>query len=415
MTQVTSMFKESNFKKLQACLIIFLCFAWTIYIYVNGVIISSDAHAAYLPWAESLIKYNFNIFEFLNHVHHRASPAFYSIWVAMIAISKLFLKDHWGAGIVALNLLAGISIATIFIKTSWRITRNIICTFFSAIFFLFCYDFHLWIPFTQPDIIFVLICFSVFSIAVSICLNPTNPQRRILGILVLEFIAFFFRPAWPPLLLFTFLSLPLAFFCNFKKANSNERHSFILKLALFACLIIPVIITVHSHIMLNPEEWPFTFFKDWIYFLANDYRKGYVIYGRLETYHFPPSTNWDYSLITLHKIAAFFYFDIKAYSFKHTLINYMFFIPVYGLSGFAIIQLFKKSNSPSPSNWTSILLCASFIFFFAFFHSLNEIDYDFRYRIPCLLPLILLATLGLNEFLRNFSKGKKMRHSVTIP
>jgi hypothetical protein len=396
------MLKESGFAKLQACFIVFLCIAWTLYIYVKGIVISVDAQADYLPWAESLIKYNFNIFEFLNHVHHRASPAFYGIWIAIIAFNKLLLKEHWSIGIVALNLSAGISIAIIFLKTSWSLTRKFICTFFSGLFFLLCYDFHLWIPYTQPDILFVLICFSVLSIVLSLCQSPTDPQRRVLGVLVLIVIAFFFRPAWPPLLLFTLLSLFLTFFSSLEKLNSNERHNFILRSTLFICLLMPLVIGTHSYLMLNPDKWPFAFFGDYISYLASDYRKGIVLYGRLETFHFPPSTIWDYTNITLHKFFAFFYFDIKTYSSMHRLANYIFFLPIYVLSVFAVTQLFIKTNCLSPSSWMAILECTSFVLLFAIFQSLNQIDYDFRYRIPCLLPLILLATLGFNEFIDKF-------------
>ena len=37
----------------------------------------------------------------------------------------------------------------------------------------------------------------------------------------------------------------------------------------------------------------------------------------------------------------------------------------------------------------------------------HQIDFDFRYRLPCLLPLVLLATLGLSELLEAVSLKRK--------
>jgi hypothetical protein len=156
--------------------------------------------------------------------------------------------------------------------------------------------------------------------------------------------------------------------------------------------------------MLDPEKWPFQFFKDWILYVAKDYPLGIVVYARPETYHSIPNGILDYLFITLSKLISFFAFDFDGYSKMHALLNYVFFLPIYSLSIFSIALLYKKESGLSPSNWWTIFSCFIFVALFAFFHSLQQIDYDLRYRVPCLLPLVLLATLGFNEFMIRFSK-----------
>ena len=177
-----------------------------------------------------------------------------------------------------------------------------------------------------------------------------------------------------------------------------------MRCALFACVFIPAVIIFHSYFMLHPDKWPFSFLSSTVSYIASDYQRGIVIYDHPETYHFPSHNILSYSLISAHKIVAFFYINVDSYSFRHGLLNYIFFLNTYGFSIFATTKLFKKDNGPSPEKWWCIFSCVLFIFLFAFFHALEQIDFDFRYRVPCLLPLILLATLGLNEFINSFCK-----------
>jgi len=182
-------------------------------------------------------------------------------------------------------------------------------------------------------------------------------------------------------------------------------------LTLFACVALPVILLTHSYIMLDPEKWPFPFFKEWILLVAKEYHLGVIVYARPETYHSIPNGILDYVFITLSKLISYFAFDFDGYSKMHVLLNYVFFLPIYALSLFSIALLYKKENGLPPINWWTIFSCFIFIAFFAFFHALQQIDYDLRYRAPCLLPLVLLATLGFNELMTRFFKkasNKKM-------
>jgi hypothetical protein len=397
------MFKPNQYLKVQAIYIALLALIWSLLAYRKGIVMSPDSRS-YSRWADILIQYNFNVLKFLENVHDQIPPLFYFNWVTIAAFNKVLFGENWGLGIVTLNLLSGIFAAFLLIKTSQALTGKPACAIFAGLFLLICHDFYLWIPYVLSDILFSFLCFLIFTLTISLNQQPVQFSKKVIGLVALLCFALFFRPTWPPLLIFALLSISLAIFFNSIAADPNKRHRFIIGCTLFACVFIPAIIFCHSYLTLYPEKWPFSFMSEWVSIVATDYQQGIVIYARPETYHTPPHDLLSYALISAHKMIAFFYVSVHSYSFKHTIVNYIFFVPVYVFSLSAIVQLFKKANGPSPANWWCIFYCVLFIFLIACFHSLQQIDYDFRYRLPCILPLILLASLGLNEFINGFSK-----------
>lgn len=395
------MFKTIQYPKILAIYIFLLAIPWSLYAYSRGVVMSPDS-GRYSLWADTLLKHNFNILKFSEHVDFVVPPIFYYNWVAVMAFSKVFLGENWGIGIVVLNLVVGIFIATILFKTTWVTTGKLSCAIFAGLLLLLCHDFLLWIPFVLSDTLFSSLCFSIFILIINLYQQPAEHLNKVVGIGILLGIILFFRPSWPPLLIFVILSIPLIFFFSLKADDPSKRQNFIIRFTLLACVFIPAIIFLHSYIMLHPDKWPFPFLDRTISFVALDYQQGIVIAARPETHHSPSNNILAYAFITLHKLVAFFYINVDGYSFKHALLNYIFFLPVYGLSILATVKLFKKDNGPSPENWWRIFSCLLFIFLFAFFHALEQIDFDFRYRLPCILPLILLASLGLNELINDF-------------
>jgi hypothetical protein len=402
------MFKPNQYPKVQAIYVSLLAVVWSIYAYCIGVVSTLDS-SVFSNLADTLIEYNFDIFNFSENYHNRIPAFFYTNWITILSSSKALLGEHWSLGVVVLNLLAGIIAALLLLKTSWTITGKPACAIFVGLLLLLCHDYFLWIPYVLSDTSFSLISFSIFILTISFYQRPSKYLKRVVGIVILFSLTIFFRPTWPPLLLFTVLSIPLIFIFQPIATDSIKRHNFIIGCVLFACIFIPIIIFCHSYLMMHPEKWPFPFLGEQISAIEKGYKLGIVIYQHPETYHATPHSILDYAFISFHKIVAFFYISVESYSFTHSLVNYTFFLPVYGLSIWAIAQLFKKNNGPSPSHWWSIFSCAIFIFFIAFFHSLQELDYDFRYRVPCLLPLIFLASLGLNELINGFPQKFSLR------
>ena len=392
------------YSKIQTGFIIFLGIGWFVLACKKGPIVAIDTINHYSPWADALIKYNFNIIDYINNTEGRSVPLLSYFWAFTIALNKLLLGENWGYGIITLNVLAGVLNATLLFNITWSTTKNPACSIFAGLALVLCYDIHQWMPLILGDTLYSAISFSVFFLILSVYQQSSNTQKCFVGIAAITGVGLFFRHAGLILLLFVILSLLLIFVFELRAANATKRHRFIRRLALSLCLILPAVILCHSYVMFHPEVWPFPFLKNWLFMISQLCKQGIIIYARPETYHFPPSNLLDMALVTLNKLAALFYISVKAFSLRHTLGNYIFFLPVYALSIFSIVQLFKKENGPSSSIWQAIFLCVFYIFFIAFFTALNNVDFDLRYRVYFLLPLVLLATLGLHELVNKFSK-----------
>jgi hypothetical protein len=382
---------------------ILLGIAWFLFVNYKGIILPIDTIKVWGPLADFLIENNFSIFALSSSSDEfQAIPIPYFLWISTVALNKLLLGDNWAAGVVLLNLLAGVFVAVLLLKATWTSTRKPACMIFTGLALALCYDFIQWIPFVLSETLYTSISFSIIYLVISLYQQPSEPQKRATGVLVLVVIALFFRPSAPPVLFFTIASLSMVFFFNLSTADIAKRHKFILCFSLYSCLIAITIGLVHSYLMFHVDQWPFPIFRDLADYTSAGFRIGEVQNGRIGTYHFPPENILDYSLIIVHRIFVFFAVDTKLFSPAHSLANYIFFIPVYGLSVFALAQIFKNENGPSTINWCLIFLCGSYILIVAFFHSLLLVDYDWRYRTPCMPVLILLATLGLNELINKF-------------
>lgn len=369
----------------------------------------SPDSGAYSKYGDLLINHNFNYIEFLAQTDFVTPIALYSAWITIVAITKVIFGDDWGTAIVVINYITVVSTLVLILRATRMVTGKPACFIFACIALIFCYDFHMWITFMLSDILYASICFSIIFISLSLFQDPFMPQVRIWSCLILVGIAMFFRPTFPPLIVFIFFSILFGFFFRLEVNDINKRHRLIINLTLFACVALPATLLVHSHLLLNPESWPFILFKDWILQISKEYSLGITVYGRPETFNPIPVGILDYFLITISKLFLFFAINFDGYSKGHAIINYLFFLPIYALSAFSLAQLYKRGNGLSPMKWWIIFSCSIFIVLFAIFHSCNQIDYDLRYRVPCLPPLVLMATIGLNELLEKVpSKWKKI-------
>jgi len=400
------MIKPSQYLKIKVIYILIFTTVWSLYSYSKGVLISPDA-LGYSKLADMVVENNFSFSKYLENSQLSKYPPIFNLsWVTIVAFIKLLFGEHWGLGIVILNLSIGIFVAILLLKTTWIVTEKPACSIFVGILLLLSQNYYRWVPWALSDFFFSCLCLSVLLLIIGLYQQHSKSIKKVVGIGALLLLALFCRPTVLPLLIFVIFSMSVFFFFSLKETDPRERHNFIIRFTLLACIFIPATIYYHSYIMLHPDRWPFPFLLRTAIWIAGEYQLGVVVHdGYRETYNPDfPNNILSYALLSFQKFLAYFTIAAERYSFKHKLFNYTIFLPVYGLSIWAVVSLFKKDNGPSHSNWWSIFSCALFIFLFAFFHSIHEIDGDYRYTAPVKLPLILLAALGLNELINSFSK-----------
>ncbi len=148
------------------------------------------------------------------------------------------------------------------------------------------------------------------------------------------------------------------------------------------------------YIMEDPARWTLDPLKAYVNTLSHLYSEGVIIKDRPETYHSRPGAFGDYVFILIDRFWHFFAFYVDGFSLKHKILNILFFPAAYVLSSITIFELFWKNSQLSAAAWRLSFLCAAFILMTASFHSVILVDYDWRFRLPCMPPLIVLSGVG---------------------
>jgi hypothetical protein len=368
--------------------------AFGFFTYRRGPIESRDS-AIYSAWADILISSNFSYTQTVRNVNFVVPPILYLGWITVVSWFKLTLGPAWPKGIVTFNYCLTVLAIGGTLDLVRRTTRTWSCVVAAGLLGIVAYDLANWIGFVLSDASFMAISFTVYYL---LCVTSASSGKtslltlRSIVCIALVLFALFYRPTGSPVLLvagLTYLTQGLL-----KDKGKVQRARLALGMALGLCVIGVATIVVHAYFMKNPASWPISFASSWIQRLSEEYHQGYVVFHRPETYVPNPASLLDYLLVTLRKLVYFFSCITGSFSFPHKLANVAFFFPAYALSLFATVNLFRKNSPLSVREWWAAWIAVIWICSFALFHAMQQIDFDWRYRLPCTLQLVVLSAIG---------------------
>jgi len=348
----------------------------------RGPVASSVDTATYARWADQLIALHFDYLAWARAIEFTVPPLAYAAWVTVVALLKLALGDSWLNGILALNLAAAVASVAIVLGLVARITERRLVVAAAAVSFLVAFELFLWIPYCLSDVTFMFLAVVMFAILLS--------GRRIAAIAI-AVLALAYRPTALPLLVvvvFAILAVRL------RAADAETRATAARRILMGIAAVTAIAVVLDAVLMSDPSRWPFPFLSSWIRELANEFHQGQVIYGRPETYHAPPAGFLDYVWVDLDRLRSFFLFTAQDFSREHDLANVAFFVPVYAGWIVAMVAAARARADMSSREWWATVLGTVFVVSFCVFHSLQQIDFDWRYRLPCLPVLVLLGAIG---------------------
>ena len=125
-------------------------------------------------------------------------------------------------------------------------------------------------------------------------------------------------------------------------------------------------------------------------FLLDLYRHGVVIVGRPETWTQGGSGFVPFLRTLLHRLGAFFSITAQGFSRRHTIVAALYYVPLYAAAAVGIVTLFVRRSAEIVPCLAFVALCTIWIA-----QALIIIDYDWRYRLPALPLLLLLAAYGV--------------------
>lgn len=122
--------------------------------------------------------------------------------------------------------------------------------------------------------------------------------------------------------------------------------------------------------------------------LLGHYQAGTVIVDRPETAHVAPRGYVDFVAITLDRFASFYIPLRRGYSVAHNVL-----VGAYALGfGLALWSGWRRLASRWPALAEAAALSA---LYFGLFHAMVVVDFDWRYQLPAMVPLWLVAGYGL--------------------
>ena len=343
-------------------------------------IMSPDGHQ-YSGWADDLIKLNFNFYNFYFQNTFFTPSYMYTLTVVLIALSKFFFGAIWQYVFLTINYILLFFSLIIFSKTLLLLKVRPILIALTVLSLILSVDLLTWPRYILTDTIF---SFFVMLVVYVIIKSIIREKFYFFFLIFLSVMMFLSKPNSLPYI-FTIWMFILLF-----KSQINYTPRFII-LSIFTLVItIPIIFSILHHLMeiyLSDNTQ--------VAYLLEYANKGIVVLARPETFIHPPITFADNLYLYFIKLIIFFKPYAATYSMIHTILNtFQAFLMIFSI----IIWSYLNENIKSVNATFLFILLLSLSV--SAFHSFTIMDFDWRYRFPLILPLIMLFPISIEMLLR---------------
>ena len=364
--------------------------------------IASDAKW-YADAARQLVADGFNLRAYFSHIESPTSPVFYIGFVSLVALCQKVLGVYWLQGVLFCNVVALALTGTLIVALTLRLTRQSAAALAALILYLICLDIFNWARFVLSDTLFMGLSFSLFYSLACALLEEDKPRtvRQWIIVALLLSIAPFFRPT--AVILFAPTMLCFGLWIWQRKASNQLTTKQISKWAATALGLLLMGSLVWSFWMQDLSRWPLASMSEALRlpYYARLYHEGVVVNGRPYTYLSPPQGLLEFFALSLRRLIYFFAFwSSQGYSLGHNLASALFFVPAYFLIAVAKINFWRRQSGLDKKGESVVIAIVIFTGAFAWFHAHTEVDYDWRYRLPAMPHLVLLAALGFASLRR---------------
>ena len=359
------------------------CYAIIAFYSLNaGFTMSSDSQR-FSRWADDLIRFNFNLFEFysIEKADNRPNLFFFSIPVITMALCKVLFSTYWQFAFLLLNLVFIFLSLIIFINILLKISVSPILIAFTLPIVVISVDMLTWPRFILSDVIYAFLVISSIYIILNLIINNKVDYIKLSFIILLLLSS---RPSSIPVV-FSILLFILIF-----KLKILSKKKYIL-LILFTIIISAPLVLGFIYLFL---EYNFSDNRK-VEFISNMVKQGMIIHDRPNTWVGIPKNFFDVVFIYILRIVNFFNPYASTFSLLHIFLN--FIQSAFVLISIIIWLFFSSYNEIKDKVFFFIILLSLSV---ASFHSFILIDYDWRYRFPIILPLIILIPTSFNIILK---------------
>ncbi|HEX7681291.1 MAG TPA: hypothetical protein VF713_24350, partial [Thermoanaerobaculia bacterium] len=162
---------------------------------------------------------------------------------------------------------------------------------------------------------------------------------------------------------------------------------------------IVVAFVVHAYFFQDMRRWPFEWLRPKLQYWAAREHAGEVVFDHHESFERPPVTMLDFVVIQSDRFVRFFQFTSSSYSSRHNLISVVYYVPLYVLALIGIVDSLRGGDRRR-----SAVVQASLFWLVAMvaLSAVTILDYDWRYRLPLMVQIILLGSCGVDVLVRRY-------------
>ena len=364
-----------------------------LYVLASGVTMASDSFG-YAHWSERLVATGFDYAAVLGEARSDFPALLYVLFATLLAFLRLAFGDAWPVALVILNLAAHVLLGVLVVRLATRLARSAAAGWSALLLYLACFDLLAWVPMVLSDSTFVCLAFTLFTLAAARILGDARGWTAVLAPAAA---GIFYRPTGLVLL----PDLAWAVYLS-RTPGLGRRGAAIAGAALAAAIVGGVF--AFAWLVQDPARWPFEPLSAAFDTVARGYSAGEVVNARPETYHAPPVGLSDHVLISADRLVHFFAIGAAGFGPAHRLADLAFYLPCYALALWLGAALIRRDTAFATAERRVFLAAAGAVFAYALFHALVQVDFDWRYRLPILPHLILLAAGGVADLARRAAR-----------
>lgn len=359
-----------------------------IYNLSKGYVMSPDSHG-YSRWADELINLNLNLKAYYSENTFIAPKFLYTIPVILVTLSKLLFGSGWQNAFMFFNLIFVFFSLILFSKGLLLLKVRPLAIAFAMPLLTLSFDLLLWPKYILTDTVFSFLIMLLVYFVIKSIVDEKFYYLYLIFFIILLLVT---RPS----------SLPYIFavvvFILFIKFKINFNPKIIISIFIFLFVLIPFCFTILFQFM----EIYLSGTRKADY-LIGMVKEGMIIRNRPETYLESPETFIDIFVLYFVRLVYFFSPYTKNFSLVHIILNTLQTFVVF--SSIIIWSFFGKKNFFINKTVGLILIISISV---AAFHSFMLIDYDWRFRFPIIIPLLMFFPISLEIILRRMTnEGSK--------
>ena len=356
---------------------ILICFLIIFYYHFSsGFVMSSDSKR-FSRWADELIRLNFNFFDFfsIDKASHRPSLFFFSVPVVVIALCKILFVNEWQFVFLIFNLLLLLISIIVYTKILLLVGVREILISLSLPLIVLSVDILVWPRYILSDMIYSFLVLISLYFIIELIINNKLKVFKFLFIILLLLAS---RPSSIPVIFAIILFLGLFNF-EFLKRKKNILFSIFIMIASIPFILSFLYLIIDTNFSAINK----------VNFITTMVKKGMIIHDRPDTWLDSPNNLFEVLYIYFLRFVNFFNPYASTFSLIHILLNCLqVFLILFSI----LIWFFDIEIRAVDKIFFYIIMLALSV---AAFHSFILIDYDWRYRFPIILPLLILFPISL--------------------